>query len=1742
MSNTTQIPHIIDEGSIAIIGMSLRFPDADTPEIFWENLSNQLESIRHYQEDVLLANGVQQAELDKPNYVKASAPLDNVAWFDAEFFGLTAREAELMDPQQRLLLECAHEAFEKSGYAAENYPGKVGVFVGQDVSLYFLNHLLPLFKEGNSQEMLQLLYSNSNASTLISYKLNLTGPSLNVNTACSSSLAAIHLACQSLLNYESEMVVAGGAAIATIHQGYLYQEGSILSKDGYCRAFDAQANGTVPGSGVGLVVLKRLEDALLDGDTVHAIIRGSAMNNDGSCKVGYTAPSVEGQTAVINSALLAANVEPDAISYIECHGTGTQLGDPIEMAALVKAYKPGNVCYLGSVKTNIGHLSAAAGVAGLIKTVLALTHKKIPASLHFEQLNPNIDLNKASFSVNTHLREWDVKNSPRTAGVSSFGIGGSNVHLIVEEAPSPQKNVSLHSHHVLLLSAKTPTALQAMRQQLKHHLMSNPASCLADIAYVLQVGRSSHSYRWAMVCQNVSEAIEGLDYAQFHENQAIDAQSLVTFAKKWLADTSLDATNRYTDEKRKRIMLPTYPFERKRYWVNAQFEKNSDVRQTPTPRQQNLYARPVDLEKSYVAPTSETARYLADEWSQVLGISPIGMHDNFFELNGDSLNLAQLASRIFSRYQIKLPITTLFENPTLEGMEKEIKYQLQQIGVSKNTISIVNDKATEEPRYREVPLSSAQQRLWFLEQLEGPSSTYNMPCAIELIGNSNKHALQVALSAVVRRHEVLRTVFKKTSEGAFQVINECKDVMLKEIKTTTVEVDNLIRSEIGRPFDLVSGPLFRVYLYSLTDMHSILLITMHHIITDGWSQRVFVKEFAAFYEAHLLKLACPLPPLKIQYADHSLWQKKAAQQDLLASQLTYWKSQLADLPLPIEFPTDRTRPLAQTYRGASIDFDLPASLIQQLSKVTRAENATLFMVMFAAFNVLIHRYTGREDIIIGSPIAGRQHLDLEPLIGFFVNTLVLRTQLQGCTPFNDLLVAVKKVVIDACNHQDLPFDKLVEVLQPERNLSYSPLFQIEFAWQNAFDREINLPDLQAKLYPLQSAVAKFDLTFYMQETQDTVSGLVEYNVDLFDKSTIERLIANFTTLLNSIATNPKEKIASLPLLSLQERSQLVYQWNIPKYTFACDTFAHTLFEQQVYKTPNALAAVHKDRQLTYLELERLANKLSHALRGLNVDRNDRVVLYMGRGIEMLVAILAVMKAGGAFIPMNPDSSLIRNTEILNHSEPKVIICSAAFEESMQNAMPETCVWVYDEDKCTAFSDSPPVIKQDLRDLSCFFYTSGSTGKPKGVMVEHLGMVNHLLAKIVDLGITNKDKLAQMAVQTFDVCVWQFLAALVQGGTTVILTQEEAWEPKYLLLALAREGVTVLESVPSHTQIILDELERQPGKYPLPKVRCYVSNGEAMPGNQSKRWYSLLPHVQLVNTYGSTECSDDISHYHVCPTRSFDTSYVTTQGVLPNMQLYILDGLLQPVPIGVVGEVHVGGICVGRGYYRDEERTKAYFLRDPFSGDKSARLYRTGDLARYHANGEMEFIGRVDFQVKIRGFRVEVGEVEGALSKHEQIKQALIVPWKDNQGVSHLIAYIVPKTHPAPSTEELSQFCLLKLPYYMVPSVFIFIEAFPLSVNGKIDRKKLPPPHSYDLSQKDNYVAPRTPTEEIVATLWANALGIEKVGVRDNFFQIGGHSLAAVDLVESMKPILNKDIAIKQLFDAPTIESLLEALV
>lgn len=1725
MSNTNQTPNACDEASIAIIGMSLRFPEANTPEAYWQNLVDEKESITQYEVDYLAANGVQKAVLDKPNYVKARAQLDNIELFDAEFFGLSAREAELMDPQLRLLLECAHEGFERAGYVAQEYPGPVGVFVGQDVSLYFLNHLLPGLKEKTPQEALQLLYSNSNASTLISYKLNLTGPSLNVNTACSTSLAAIHVACQSLLNYESDMAVAGGAAIVPTPEGYLYQEGSILSKDGHCRAFDASADGTVPGSGVGLVVLKRLDDALADGDTIHAVIRGSAINNDGSGKVGYAAPGVRGQRAVIESALIAANVEAHEVSFIECHGTGTQLGDPIELSALIRAYQPQSRCYLGSVKTNIGHLSAAAGVAGLIKTVLALKHKKIPATLHFKQLNPGINLNESLFNINTTLCDWETPNASRIAGVSSFGIGGSNVHLIVEEAPQVKPILTKESHHLLLLSAKTAESLTKAKEQLKHYLASNQDLCLADVAYVLQVGRDSYAHRWAMVCQTVREAIVGLQSESFLENHDTKANALTDFAKSWLSDKRLRANNYYLNEQRQRIPLPTYAFDKKPYWVDKFIEKDYLT------SKQNTYQRPANLTINYQEPSSELAKSLALEWTEVLGVSPIGMHDNFFELNGDSLNLSQLASRIVDKFHIKLPITTLFENPTLASMGQAISLELQHQGGMKLCHEVSKQKS------QDFPLSLAQQRLWFLEQLEGPSGTYNMPCAMALNGKLDKKALQAALVAIVRRHDVLRTVFKKSPQGVLQVINESFDVSIEVIKTTEEALEDLLRTKSLVPFDLEQGPLFRVCLYELTNTQHILLINMHHIITDGWSQRVFAKEFAAFYEAEVLNLAYPLPPLKRQYAQYALEQQKVG----LSSSQAYWQSRLANPPLPLEFPTDRTRPSIQTYNGASVDFVLPKSLVQQLSSRAKEEKTTLFMLVFAAFNVLIYRYTGREDILIGSPIAGRQQLDLESLIGFFVNTLVIRTQLQGDTPFNELLESVKKTLLEAMHHQELPFDKLVEALQPERSLSHTPLFQIEFAWQNAFDMSLKLPDLDAKLYPLQSAVAKFDMTFYMQETKDCVLGLVEYNVDLFDKSTLERLIANFITLLTSIVAKPCEKIAALPLVSDKERDQLLHLWNIPKYSYECKEFAHTLFEKQVAKTPNAKACVHKDKVLTYLKLEQRANKLSHALRAQGVDRDERVVLYMPRGIEMLVSILAVLKAGGAFIPLNPDSSLSRNSDILNHAQPKVTLCFAEFKETVQNALPSTFVLVYAEDDFENFSDTPPKIEQALCDLACFFYTSGSTGKPKGVMVEHIGMVNHLLAKNIDLGITDKDRLAQMAVQTFDVIAWQFLSALIVGGTTVILTEEEAWEPKHLLPALIRDEVSILESVPSHTQILLDELERQPGHYALDKVRCYVSNGEAMPGNQSKRWYALLPHVVLVNTYGSTECSDDISHYHVCPMRSFESSYVTTQGVLPNMQLYILDCLLQPVPIGVVGEVHVGGIGVGRGYFRDEVRTKASFLKNPFSTEEGARLYRTGDLARFHANGEMEFIGRVDFQVKIRGFRVEVGEVEAALSRHVQLKQALIVPWKDNQGVSHLIAYVVPKAHPAPRVEELSQFCLSKLPYYMVPSVFILLEAFPLSENGKIDRKQLPPPNAHSLSEPDNYVAPGTDTEEAIASLWAKALGLEKVGVRDNFFQIGGHSLAAVDLVESMKLTLNKDIAIKQLFDAPTIESLLEAV-
>ncbi|MBW4632890.1 MAG: amino acid adenylation domain-containing protein [Iphinoe sp. HA4291-MV1] len=1073
------------------------------------------------------------------------------------------------------------------------------------------------------------------------------------------------------------------------------------------------------------------------------------------------------------------------------------------------------------------------------------------------------------------------------------------------------------------------------------------------------------------------------------------------------------------------------------------------------------------------------------------------------------------------------------------------------------------------------PASFAQARLWLLDQLEGETATYNISAALHLIGSLNVVALEMTVQEIVQRHEVLRTTFKmvndsrhmpqrgKPAHGSgspMQVIAPSLTMTLPVVdlqhlpqQEQSAVVQRLASEEAQRPFDLSNGPLLRVSLLRLEEQSHVLLLTMHHIVSDGWSMGVFIHELSALYKAFCggepsLRDATRtgLPELPIQYADFADWQREWLSGEVLQTQLDYWKQHLAGAPPLLELPTDRPRPSIQTFRGSNEYFQLNPEVTQKLKTLSQQSGVTLFMTLLAAFATLLSRYSGQEDIVIGSPIANRNRSEIESLIGFFTNTLVLRTQFQGNPTFSELLEQVREITLGAYAHQDLPFEKLVEELQPERSLSHSPLFQVMFILQNAPMGKLELPGLTITPLEVEEVTATDDLLLSMEETNAGLTGELLYNRDLFDATTIKRMIGHFQTLLEGIVANPQQSVAQLPMLSTAERHQLLFEYNDTKAEYPLEECFPQLFEAQVARTPDAVAVVFENSALTYQQLNARANRWARHLVELGVGAQTVVALLSDRNIDLLTAVLAVFKAGGAYLPLNPHHPVERIRQVFEQSQVPLVLSASEFEPIVTSALtnlegttPQLLYISQLEEQQHSSENLPVRSKPD--NLAYVIYTSGSTGKPKGAMLEHRGMLNHLYAKAQDLHLNANDVVAQTAPASFDISVWQFLVALLVGGQVHIVRDEIAADPAQLLTVVEHQGISILEIVPSLLRMILQEIEANDSAKPeLSALHWLLLTGEALPPQLCRQWLEYYPTIPMMNAYGPTECSDDVTHYPIFSPPSEEILNLPIGRAVLNTQLYVLDSQLQPVPIGVAGELYVGGVGVGRGYLNNPQQTQKAFLADPFTQQEGARLYKTGDKARYLPDGNIEFLGRIDYQVKIRGFRIELGEIEAILSQHPCVQEAVVNPCGDQSANKRLVAYVVPNSELTVTSSELRNFLKDKLPDYMVPSAFVTLEKMPLTPNGKVDRKALPAP-DLELSLKDSFVAPRTLTEEILAKLWAEILNLKQVGIHDNFFELGGHSLLATQVISRLRSVFEVDLPLRRLFEFPTVADLAESI-
>lgn len=1035
--------------------------------------------------------------------------------------------------------------------------------------------------------------------------------------------------------------------------------------------------------------------------------------------------------------------------------------------------------------------------------------------------------------------------------------------------------------------------------------------------------------------------------------------------------------------------------------------------------------------------------------------------------------------------------------------------------------------------------SWAQQRLWFIDQLDGGIAAYHVPLALRLRGTLDVPALQRALDVLVQRHETLRTVFANEDgapkqeiavEGRFAL--QVLDLSGNEKTSQDSKVRRHAHEESHGPFDLRTGPLIRGRLLRLGAAEHVLLVTMHHIVSDGWSLGVFMRELATLYSAYHAGRENPLAPLPIQYADYAQWQREWLQGDALDRQLEYWRAQLAGAPPELELPKDRPRPAAQSHRGEIVPFRLDAASSARLREFSQRHELTLFMVLYAGWAVLLSRLSGQEDVVIGTPVANRQRPEVEALIGFIVNTLALRIAPRGEMSVRELLEQVKAVMLGAYDHQDVPFEQVVEVLRPERSLNRSPVFQVMFTLQNAARLELPLPGMTANLEDDVFDYCKFDLFLSLEERDEQIVGGLNYATDLFDRATIERWIACFKVLLNAMTEAADTRIGELPILTEPERCRVIEEFNATRSVYPNEKLLHELFEVQVAHAPQAVAVECEDESLTYAELNARANQLARYLRSRGVEPDRLVGICVERSLEMVVGVLGILKAGGAYVPLDPNHPPERLQHLLEDAAPLAVLTQDSVRQCLPSTTSRSISVDGQWDDIGAEDDTnldPHTFGLTSRNLAYVIYTSGSTGRPKGVMIEHTSAVNfwQVLCRTTHRDCRRGARVGLNANYTFDMSL-KGLLQLLSGHCLVLVPQAIRADGIAMLRFISEQRIDALDSTPSQLQGLLDA--GLIDKCPRPPTTVYLG-GEPI-GSEMWRVLKGSPSTHFFNMYGPTECTVDATIGSIRD--SIDSPHIGKP--IANTRVFILDTHLQPVPIGVSGEIYIGGAGVARGYLKRAALTAERFIPDPFSNDPQARLYKSGDLGRWRADGTLEYQGRNDNQVKIRGFRIELGEIEAQLARHENVKEAAVVAREDVPGERRLVAYVTPHRDSHPSVEALRDHLKAALPEHMIPSAFVVLESLPLTPNGKLDRRALPTP-DLDAYVSRQYEPPRGKVEEILVGIWQALLKVERIGRHDNFFELGGHSLLATRVTTQLEHILDVDVPIRVMFERPTIEAL-----
>ncbi|KAA9008675.1 amino acid adenylation domain-containing protein [Paenibacillus spiritus] len=1737
-------------GEIAVIGMACRYPDADSPEQFWSNLRAGLDSVGAFPEK----RKNQIEPFLPPRGEEAGSPyfeagfLERIDQFDAAFFRIAPREAERMDPYQRLFLETVYHTFEDAGYGGNKLHGSdTGIFVGTDhtnkVKAAYLNFI-------PRHDFNDLVGSwTSILASRVSYLLDLKGPSMVVDTACSSGLVSVHLACKALQNKECSMAVAGGINLFLTPMNSNLDDVEAGGSGSVIRAFDKRAEGILWGEGVNALLLKPLEQALADGDHIYAVVKGSAINNNGATN-GITAPSAEAQEEVIVKAWEDAGINPETLNYVETFAAGTLLGDSIEIKGLSNAFArytdKRQFCGVGSVKPNIGHNVGASGISSVMKVIMAMQHRQLPPSIHFDEPNPFIHFCESPLYLNDNLIPWDVGAIPRRAGVSAFGFSGTNCHVVLEEAPGLETVQQADEPHLFTMSAQKGSLLMKLADTYLEWLADGQDTPIGDICYTVNTGRKHNECRAALLVRNIGELTNGLrellragNCAESHTRQAdkaaqyrmgqeadkliaeyvkggkSDSDRLARLGTLYESGAGIDWEALYQGESRRKVSLPGYPYESVSYWLQAPQRGNAEaaaarpsLELTPDigmPEPVRLYGEPDEA-------FTETQHLAAAVWGQVLGYRELNIDANYYELGGNSIQAMKITNIAGTRLETEIAAADLVQYPTVRLFASLLE--------SRRADGRVYTPIEPAPFQAVYEVSSAQKRI-YLQELQEPGNTrYNLPLAFILRGSLDEKRLERAFSDVIRRHETLRTSFHLENESPVQRIHDEFDFRIQRLHAEPGygQPDEMIRAFV-QPFDLSQAPLFRAALAPWGEEEHLLLLDMHHIVSDGASMEILVREFAGRY---IGKSAWP--ELRAQYKDFSEWQNRYLSSPGMQEKEAYWLSKFdGELPV-LNLPLDYSRPKRFSFEGDRVRFQTDGKLAGRLKRLAAAEKTTLYTVLLTAFYTLLHRYTEQEDIVVGSPTAGRQHPDAEHLIGMFVNTVAIRSYPSARKTFRQLLEEVKTSVREAFEHQDYQFEALVDRLGLKRELSRSPLFDVMFVQQQAENPAFEAENLRFIPCPVDSRTAKFDLVLQTLSAADDIKLELEFCSQLFARETAERMAEHYLQILEHIAADPDAVLSEIRLLSSGEEKQLMEEFAGSAAGYDGGLTIQRLFEQQAGQDPGRIAVVFGEQQIAYGELNGRANRLARRLRERGVAPDQIVALMVRPSIEMIVAILGVLKAGGAYLPIDPDYPDDRIRYLLEDSRAQWMVADdekagTPFFAGDRILLQDASLEELDESNLDNLSQAG--------DLAYIIYTSGSTGRPKGVMIEHRNLVRLLFNDTPAYDFHPDDTWTLFHSYCFDFSVWEIFGAVLNGGKLVIVPKGTARDPNRFLKLLVDQQVTVLNQTPTAFYQLTERACSE--NLPL-KLRYVIFGGEALAPVHLRKWKQSYPFVRYINMYGITETTVHVTYKEITQA-DIDKNISNIGRPIPTLRCYLLDRNRKPVPIGVPGEMFVAGAGLARGYLNQPDLTSGRFVA--VEGIPEELLYASGDLARWTPEGNLEYLGRIDHQVKIRGYRIELEEIQSCLLEYEAVIEAYVMDRRTEAGHPYLCAYLV--TAPAFELGELRQFVSGKLPEYMIPAYWVPMDKLPLTSNGKLDRSALPEPVVQPTAGK-NELPLQNEAERQLAAVWKSILRVEDVGRSDHFFELGGDSIQAIQVVARMNRAGYK-LDTGDLFAHPTIEAL-----